>query len=180
MSVFKLIGQDPDMLFGIDCDQGIAGKSFDISGNGYDADLVGNPRQGRDRFGSYFRCDGSANYLENGTVGTIKTVLMWINPESTTEDFADLDGGTHTIEITAGTLTATGFASPTLYVDGVPGTTVVANKRQMIVATTDTGIITNAMESGLLDGKQYTLAGYSIAKSAAWIQQEFNRAKYYF
>jgi len=75
---YQIIDQDPDLLFGINCDQGIAGKCFDVSGNGFDADLVGSPQQGRDRFGSFLSFDGVGDYLDMGSVGSSSSILTFL------------------------------------------------------------------------------------------------------
>jgi len=54
----------------------------------------------------------------------IKSVVLRINPDSTTEDVIDFDGGTHSIEFSGWTITATWFSSPTIYVDWVATATI--------------------------------------------------------
>ncbi len=100
--------------------------------------------------GGGIRFNGSDdNYVDLGNTGvSVKTVAFWVYPESTTEDFMDLDGGTHTIEVGSGTLTATGFSSPTRYVDGSAGTTITAASWQHIVVTTGTGFSASAFKVG--------------------------------
>ena len=60
----------------------------------------------------------------------------------------DLDGGTHTIEITSGTLTGTGFSSPTYYVNGIASQTVASGSWQHIAITTATAFDPNNVDFG--------------------------------
>jgi len=73
------------------------------------------------------------NYAD--LTGKVKSVSFVVELESTTEDMVDLDGGTHTIEASAGTLTATGFSSPTIYVDGAVTSTITTAKSTVTVTT---------------------------------------------
>ncbi|MCK5018678.1 MAG: hypothetical protein KAS32_16575 [Candidatus Peribacteraceae bacterium] len=68
----------------------------------------------------------------------------------------DLDGGTHTIEVSGGNLVAGGFASPTYYVDGVAAATVATGWHHLMV-TTDTGISVSDLDIGRV-GASYGLA----------------------
>lgn len=93
--------------------------------------------------------DGTDDAINFGATGlTVKTVALLLKPNTTTEDIADLDGGTHTIEVGAGTVTATGFSSPTIYVNGLLSSTLVAGTSQTIIITTATGISASAFHVG--------------------------------
>lgn len=82
------------------------------------------------------------------TSQTIKTFAIILDPNSTSEDIADMDGGTHTVEVGAGTVTATGWAAPTIYVDGVATSTLVAGISQVLVITSATGFSASALKIG--------------------------------
>lgn len=95
------------------------------------------------------RLDGTDDAIDFGATGlTIKTIAILLKPSTTSEDIADLDGGTHTIEVGAGTITATGFSSPTIYVNGLASSTLTAGTRQLITITTATGISASAFKAG--------------------------------
>ncbi|MEA3495203.1 MAG: hypothetical protein U9R42_04120, partial [Bacteroidota bacterium] len=82
--------------------------------------------------------DGTNDYVDIGTGPTIvKTVEFWVNPATTTEDCIDLNGSEY-IEISSGTLTANGFTSPTIYVNGAVSTSVSASVWQHVAVTTTT------------------------------------------
>ncbi len=107
--------------------------------------LIGNSRS----------FNGTSDHISVGALvdGTaINSVDFWVYPTSTTTRFIDLDGGTHYIWVNAGTVTATGFTSPTIYVDGAVSSTLVANKWQHVAVTTATSF----SASNVTLGKQST------------------------
>jgi len=142
--------------------------------------ISGNPMYEKGILGDRMRFDGVDDYVDCGDIGTIKTFAFDVCPASTTEDLADLDGGTHTVEVAAGTLTATGWTAPTIYVDGVATTSLIANKTQRVVITTATGIAASAVklatETTFLDGSLGHPRFYSDEKSASWVAQDYLEA----
>lgn len=93
--------------------------------------------------------DGVNDSVSIGNTGlTVKTVAIMLSPKTTSEDIADLDGGTHTVEVGAGTVTATGFSSPTIYVAGAETSTLADNKNQTIIITTATGFSASNFDLG--------------------------------
>ncbi len=72
---------------------------------------------------------------------------FWTYPTSTTNYFIDLNGTAY-ISATTGTISATGFTSPTIYVDGAVTSTLAANQWQHIAVTTATGLNASAMNIG--------------------------------
>jgi len=94
----------------------------------------------------------------------VKTVSIRLKATTTSEDILDLDGGTHTIEVSAGTITATGFAAPTIYVDGVVTSTLDTNEH-VITVTTATAFNATALDIGhettYFDGTIYEVSLYS-------------------
>ena len=116
--------------------------------------------------------------IANGNVGSIKTVEFTVLPSTTTEELLDLDGGTHTVEVTAGTITATGFAAPIIYVNGVASTALIAGAKQHVVVTTDTAFVASAFVIGgttpAMDGQfAGSVCAYSTAKDAAWVATQY-------
>ena len=166
--------RDETLVAGYDLRQRMTGISADLSGKGKDGAIVGKPMAGQSLLGRFLQFDGTNNYINSGNVGSIKSIAFWMNPDSTTEDIVDLDGGTHTIEITAGTLSATGFSSPSLYVNGALGSSVVADAPQFIGVSTATGISATALLWGLLAGK---IIGEFVAsseeKDANWFAEQY-------
>jgi len=82
-------------------------------------------------------CDGVNQKAEwSGTIRGIQSVSFWITLGSTTEDILQLSAA-HSIEVGAGTLTATGWAAPTIMVNGVVTTTITV-ARSFVTVTTAT------------------------------------------
>lgn len=77
---------------------------------------------------------------------SVKTVVFWVNPDTTTEQFIDLDGGSNYIHVSSGTLTATGFTSPTEYVNGTASDSMTADTWQMVAVTTGTAITPSSIK----------------------------------
>jgi hypothetical protein len=86
--------------------------------------------------------NGTDAVVDVGAVGQpMKTATMWIySDDITTRSFMDLDGGTHSLEINgSGNLTATGWASPTFYVDAVAAAVAISLQTwHFIMVTTAT------------------------------------------
>ena len=82
--------------------------------------------------------DGAITGGASGITG-IKTISFWAKPDSVTQDIMDLDG-TQTIDISAGTVQANNFNTPTIYVDGVVTSTFPSAEWHFVTVTTDTGI----------------------------------------
>lgn len=117
---------------------------------GVNLTLNGTPSPGTDRFGlsSCYDLNGTSQYLTASITQTIKSICGWINPDSTTLEVVDLDGGTHYISANVGTLSATGFSTPTIYVNGVATTTLASGSWQFITATTATGFSASSVSIG--------------------------------
>lgn len=98
---------------------------------------------------SAYQFNGSSQKIAYGNVyNGVKSILIWIFLDSTTEYILDLDGGTTYIWANAGTVTATNVTSPTIYVDGIANTAVVKNRWHIIQVTTATGINANSVTLG--------------------------------
>ncbi len=93
--------------------------------------------------------NGTTSYLTvSKTISGVQTVAMWVRPSSVTSGaLVDLDGGTHTITVSNGTISANGFPSSpstTIYVNGAVSSTLVANRWQYVEVTTGTGFNTTS------------------------------------
>lgn len=98
--------------------------------------------------------DGVNDVVTVGATGaTVRTVIFYAYPDTSTQAFMQLQStGAVRIEIASGTLSATGFTTPTLYVNGVASSTVAATTWQMIAVTSATGV----SASNLLLGQSNT------------------------
>lgn len=114
-------------------EDGSTDRLSDSSGNGNTAALF---------TGRGLSFDGVNDVVTVGATGqTVKSVVFYAYPDSTTEAFMQLQStGAVRVEISTGTLSATGFTTPTLYVDGAAGSTVAATSWQQIVVTSATGV----------------------------------------
>ena len=125
--------------------------------------------------------NGTSDYINIGGLsgGTaIQSIEFWAYPTSTTTYFIDLDGGTHYIWANAGTVTATGFTSPTIYVNGAVSSTIVANQWQHIAVTTGTSF--NASNttigkhsSSYMSGKLDEIRISNIARTSEAIAEDY-------
>jgi len=117
----------------------------DLTGNGNDGSFNSAPLFSR----AGLALDGADDSITVGdTSATIKTFVIVLTPNSTSEDIADFDGGTHTLEVGTGTITATGWATPAIYVDAAVTSTLAAGSEQIIVVTTGTGFAADSVKIG--------------------------------
>jgi len=83
--------------------------------------------------------DGTDDYINvPNNIDDVQTVSLWINPTTSTQNILDLDGGTHYLTMSSGAITASGFSSPTIYVNNVVNGTIIASRWNHIVVTTAT------------------------------------------
>ena len=110
-----------------------------VTGNPY---IVAGPRGGR---GTLF--DGTDDKVSIPCNRSMNSFEGWVYFESITEEVCDFDGGTHYLKATAGVLAATGWATPTIYVDGVATTTVTTGWHH-IAATSATAFACTNLQLG--------------------------------
>jgi hypothetical protein len=97
----------------------------------------------------------STQYFSVGsTINNVKTVSFWANPDSTTNYFFSLTSGTY-LTSSSGTLTATGFTDPKIYVNGVESTTIAADAWQLITVTDTTAINADQLYIGRQGSNYY-------------------------
>lgn len=90
--------------------------------------------------------NASGDYVTYPTLREVRSVSFFITLDSTTEDIMTLSA-THSIEVSGGTITATGFTSPTIRVDGV-ATSTITTARSHVTVTTATGFTADTIEVG--------------------------------
>ncbi len=171
-------------------EEGQGGTVHDTSGNGNDGTWNGTgPKHytsghssGPGLNGWAGNFNGTSDYVSvTNTISGIKTVGFWVYPTSTTGGIIDLDSGTHYISISSGTLSATGFVSPTVYVNGQVASTISANSWQFIEVTTTTGInSTNPLTIGKGNGTYFTgkidqIRIFNYARTPAQVAWDYNR-----
>ena len=151
---------------------------IDLAGN-KDGTINGNPVHTLSFIGNSMIFNGTNSYIDIGNTGqTVKSISFWIKPATTTEDIIDLDGGTHTIEVSGGTLTATGFSSPTIFVDGVEATALSAGVWQHVVISTAAGFSASNMDIGRVsasyfDGQLVDVRLYSDERNLGFVSADY-------
>ncbi|RMG85972.1 MAG: hypothetical protein D6712_08545, partial [Chloroflexi bacterium] len=122
--------------------------------------------------------DGVNDTVDIGDTGqTIKSLVFYVNPDTNTEKFLELQAsGAVDVGCSAGSLTTTGWTSPTTYVDGAAGSTITAGTWQQVVITSATGISANAVSLGKSNATYYAgqmtdVRMYSVELSAAQVAE---------
>jgi hypothetical protein len=111
------------------------------------------------KIGNALDFDGSDEYVSIGDTNiSLNAVSFWINADAVTDDILDLDGGTHTVTVSSGTIAANGFSSPTIYVDGEEGSAITTGNWHHVLIKTDTQFEASSLNiarigSGYFDGK---------------------------
>ena len=141
--------------------QGGAGVTDSVGNDGADGRVVityagtynSMPTRSAGTLGQALEFDGVDDYLDIGNAGTgIQTIAFWLKTASLTQYVIDLNGSAY-VRLNAGTVTATGFTSPTIYIDGVQSTTFPAdNNWHSVIITTGTGISASDMDIGRVEG----------------------------
>lgn len=129
-----------------------SGNISDVSGNSNTLTNNGTTTfvSGRYGNGSEHVPASSQYFSASSTIAGVKTVAFWVNPDSTTNYYGSLTSGAY-ITSSSGTLTATGFTAPKIYVNGVESSTIAADVWQYVVVTTDTAIAADQFYIGRQD-----------------------------
>ena len=133
------------------------------------------------KYGKALSFNGTTDYVDIGTGPTaVNTVSFWVYPQTTTEYPLDLNGTAY-VWFNGGAITAQGFTSPTIYVNGVQKSSITAGAWQHIVVTTDTALNATDLDIGRIEGVGYfegkidEVKIYPFALSPAEIKLEYNR-----
>ncbi|MCX6785826.1 MAG: DUF2341 domain-containing protein [Candidatus Komeilibacteria bacterium] len=167
-------------------DEGFGATVYDRSGMGNHGALTNMSTTGTStawttgKVNKALQFDGVNDYVNVGNVNkTVNSVGFWLNAKNLTKDIIDFDGGTHYITVSGGTLSATGFTSPTIYVNGKAGTRIQANNWHYITVTTATGFTSNNLKFGLktsyFQGSLDEIKIYNYVLNNSQIKTEYNR-----
>ncbi len=144
----------------------------DGSGNGKTGTLSGVVAS-IGRIGQALSFDGTNDYISVGNVGSVNSISFWIKADNTTKKIIDLNG-TQYAEVSSGTITATGFTSPTIYVDGAVAFAIDTDWHHVVITTgstiTASAVDIGRVSSGYFDGRLDDVRLYSRVLSAAEIQ----------
>lgn len=159
--------------------------TYDSSGNNYVGTLTGSMVAGdwvQGKKGSALKFDGSNDYIAIGTgPSTVKSVSFWFKPSTSTSYVMELNGSAY-IWVNAGTLTATGFTTPTVYINGKSSSTVTLNEWQYVTVSSDTNINASGLNlgkystnyfSGILDEVKL----FDYARTQPQVSWEYNKGK---
>ncbi|MDF1498798.1 MAG: hypothetical protein P1P85_05630, partial [Patescibacteria group bacterium] len=119
-------------------------------------------------------------YIDAGNVyNGVKTVAFWTKGTAYNGMVVDLNGSAYVSISAGGTVSATGWTSPTIYIDGVVGTTVDANWH-FVVVTTGTAINASAVKFGSiasnnLVGMLDDVKMYNFALSSREINEKYRQ-----
>ncbi len=131
-------------------------NTSDVSGNGITLTNNGTTTFVGGKFGNGSEhVPASLQYLSTATtITSVKSVSFWTNPDATTNYYISLTSGAY-ITSSSGTLSATGFTNPKIYVNGVETSTIIANSWQLVTVTTDTAIDANQFYVGRQGSSYY-------------------------
>ncbi len=129
--------------------------------------------------GKCLQFDGGDYVNVSGTIAGVQSVGFWVKPTTTTASMLALTTSAR-ITASSGTISATGFTSPTIYVNGAVSSTLTANSWQYIEVTTGTAITANAITIGTANSAFTTgfiddVKIYPYARTASEIRQDFVR-----
>ena len=156
--------------------------AYDASDNSHNGTLTNGPKYTEGKIGNALQFDGSNDYVHIGDISetSVKTVELWAKPDAinVTEDPLDLNG-TQYVKITSGTVSGEGFISPTVYIDGLAGTTVTANWHHIVI-TTNTGFSASDVDIGRLNTTYFNglideVRIYNRALTASEVRYHYNR-----
>lgn len=162
-------------------DENTGTAAYDTSGNGRTGTLTTGPLWTPGKYGPAVQFDGSDDFIDVGAgPGTVNTVSFWVFPTTTTEYPIDLNG-TEYVWINAGTVTAQGFTTPTIYINGVAATTISAGVWSHVAVTTATALNASDFDIGRIEGvgnhegkiDQVRLWDYAL--TASQVAYDYNR-----
>lgn len=156
----------------------IQNQTDDSSDTGNNGKAVGPVTTSDGRFGRGIQFDGANDYVDSGNIGTgIKTVEFWIKAGTTTQSILELSA-TVNISVSGGTVSATGFNSPTIYVNGVQKNSgLTTDWTHMAVVDGGAGVTADAVKPGrisanYLNGILDEVGIYNRAKTALEIARD--------
>lgn len=84
----------------------------------------------------------------SSAVNYVQTVAFWIRPTTAGTSIVDFDGGTHTVTTAGGVVSANGFSSPVIYINGKVDTAVTVGSWNFVEITTTTPFNATALSIG--------------------------------
>lgn len=117
-----------------------------------DKDILGFNSIEVPRVDQAFNLDGNSyiSVPDDASMDSCKSFGLWVRADSTTEEIWEVINASTDIAVSGGTISATGFTSPTIYVNDSVSSTLPAGEWKMITVTTSTGINVGAMKIGMV------------------------------
>lgn len=139
-------------------DSVINNQTPDSSGNGKNATVYGyGATLSAGKFGRGMSFSGSGNYVDCGNIGSVKSVEFYIDDSSYAGGVLELNSAAY-VSISGGKITATGFSSPVIYVNGAVDKSLSKGFNHIVV-TTDTAIEASAVKIGVANSVYTTNGG---------------------
>ncbi len=123
--------------------------------------------------------DGTDDFVNQPTsIPSVQSLSFWVRPATTTQSILQLSSSV-SVSASNGTITATGFASPTIYVNGKVGNTITANTWSHIEITSNTAFTADAIKFGVIgstyfNGKIDEPKLFPYLRTKAQVQQDYN------
>lgn len=133
--------------------------------------------------GKYDKClsfSGGTNVVTvQNAHNSIKSISFWINPNSITESILELNGSSY-VTINSGTITTTGITSPTIYVNKIQSSQLLAGIWQHVIIASNTAINGSSILFGRANGTSLNgllddIKIYSDVLSVTEVTQDFNQ-----
>lgn len=125
-----------------------SGNLSDTSGNNLTLTNNGTTTFTGGKFGGASSHNGTTQYFSTATtISNVRSVSFWVYPASTSDDYIHLTSGVY-INSSSGTVSATGFTSPNIYVNGVLNSTLRASTWNHVLVSSNTAISATAFEIG--------------------------------
>lgn len=165
-------------------DEGYGTTTYDTIGRGTTGSISGATWRSEEYCISA-KCllfDGSNDVVTgSATLTNIKTISFWVRlpVTSSTQELIDLNGSAYITSTSPGTITTTGFTSPTIYIDGKTATSITANRWHHVAVTTATGLSASALKLGQIStnyGQMFMdeFQLYSSELSASQVKSLYN------
>jgi hypothetical protein len=155
----------------------------DRSGSTNDGPNNATPIWVSGKFGSALRYSaGSSQYTSIAGPSSVKTVSFWINPQDDTEPMLNVTSTSDYITSSAGAVSATGFSSPSIYVNGILNGSVQGSYWNHVVVASDTAenasdLYFGRANASYLTGSIDEVRLFSAKLTAAQVAHEYSRGE---
>ncbi len=160
---------------------GGSNDACDRSGSANNGANNASPTWTTGKFGSALSyTSGSSQYTSITGPSSVKTISFWVNPQDDTEPMLNITSTTEHISSSTGTVSATGFVSPSIYVNGVLNGSVRGGYWNHVVVASDTAENASALYFGRANASYLTgsideVRLFSTKLTQSQIAHEFSR-----